>query len=402
MPYTFTTEVTAEETEEFLFSLPHYNVMQSPAWAQVKPDWSSVLCGVRDGHGKLCGSALVLIRKLPLGFKIAYSPRGFVADYSDAELVSVFTAGLRAYCKKIGAYVLRIDPEIRIGSIYKGEKTENAEGLGQLEALKKEGFLHMGFATDFNTYTQPRFNAEYSLRSADGTALTDEEILGGFDKKLKKFIGSYTEKRGIFFVADLSENAVEEFVRISEHTEQRQHILLRDAEYFTRMKKELGDDLVIMFAKMDLDRFEKFLDSQPDDEQTRADRAEAKRLRAEKGKIVDMSAVLFLKSRDTAYLMYSGFDDSVFPRFRTTNQIRFEAMRRFRDEGLSTFSFMGIHGDLNDTLSEFKLKFNPVVVEFAGEFEMPVRPLTYKFMAKAFPKAKKLYIGLMLRLKGKK
>ena len=100
--------------------------------------------------------------------------------------------------------------------------------------------------------------------------------------------------------------------------------------------------------------------------------------------------------------MYSGFDDSVYPRFRTTNQIRFEAMRRFRDEGLSTFSFMGIHGDLNDTLSEFKLKFNPVVVEFAGEFEMPVRPLTYKFMAKAFPKAKKLYIGLMLKLKGKK
>ena len=258
MTYTFTTDVTAEEIEKFLAALPHYNVMQSPAWAQVKPDWSSILCGVRDENGTLCGSALLLIRRLPLGFKIAYSPRGFIADYSNEALVSVFVSGLRDYCKKIRAYVLRIDPEIRIGSIYKGEKTENKTGLAQLELLKKQGFRHMGFATDFNTYTQPRFNAEYSLVAEDGHALTDEEILSGFDKKLKKFIGAYTEKRGIFFETDLSENAVEEFVRISEHTEQRQHILLRDAEYFTRMKKAFGDNLVIMFAKMDLDRFEKF------------------------------------------------------------------------------------------------------------------------------------------------
>ena len=83
MTYTFTTDVTAEEIEKFLAALPHYNVMQSPAWAQVKPDWSSILCGVRDENGTLCGSALLLIRRLPLGFKIAYSPRGFIADYSN-------------------------------------------------------------------------------------------------------------------------------------------------------------------------------------------------------------------------------------------------------------------------------------------------------------------------------
>ena len=53
MTYTFTTDVTAEEIEKFLAALPHYNVMQSPSWAQVKPDWSSILCGVRDENGTL-------------------------------------------------------------------------------------------------------------------------------------------------------------------------------------------------------------------------------------------------------------------------------------------------------------------------------------------------------------
>lgn len=402
MSYTFTTEVTKEEVLDFLTSLPHYNIMQAPMWAEVKNGWENQLCAVRNEDGQIFASALLLIRKLPLGFKIVYSPRGFIADYSDKEVCDVLIEGAKDYCKKIGAYILRIDPEILIGEIYKGEKTVIDKGMSELEYLKSKGFNHMGFATDFHSYTQPRFNAEYSLVSKEGEKLTDEEILSGFDKKLKKFIGAYTEKRGIFFVNGTGEDVIEEYIKISEHTENRQHILLRDAEYFRRMKKAFGDDCVIMFAKMDIDKFLAFLDTQKDDEQTQKDRAEALRIKEEKGNIVNMSAVFILKSKDTAYLMYSGFDDTIFSRFRTTNQIRYEAMRHFRDEGLKVFSFMGIHGDLQDTLSQFKLKFNPVVKEYAGEFEMPIKPLTYKFMTKAFPVAKRIYINIMLRIKGKK
>ena len=156
-----------------------------------------------------------------------------------------------------------------------------------------------------------------------------------------------------------------------------------------------GEDMVIYFGKMNIDLFLQFLQQQPQNDQTQKDRTEALRIQSERGNIVPMSALLFLKSKDTAYLMYSGFDDSIFPRFRTTNQIRYEAMRQFRDMGLKTFSFMGIHGDLQDSLSEFKLKFNPVVKEFAGEFEYPVSKMKYKIMTKIFPFCKTTYLKLV-------
>ena len=104
---------------------------------------------------------------------------------------------------------------------------------------------------------------------------------------------------------------------------------------------------------------------------------------------------------DTGYFMYSGFNDKIFSRYRSTLQIRYEAMRYFRDMGMKYVSFMGILGDLNDSLAEFKLKFNPTVTEFAGEFELPVKPLMYKIMTKALPAARRIYIKLMLKLKGR-
>ncbi len=98
-------------------------------------------------------------------------------------------------------------------------------------------------------------------------------------------------------------------------------------------------------------------------------------------------------------MLYSGFDDSVFPRFRTTNQLRFEAMRFFRNKGCKTFSLLGIHGDLNDSLSDFKMKFNPTVVEYAGEFELPTKIIRYWLLSKVMPIAKRIYFKIKLKNK---
>lgn len=391
--YTFCTDITADECLCYLKTLPHYNVLQTPMWAFVKPNWAHLIVGLRDENKQVVATALLLIRTLMPGFKIIYSPRGFMLDYHDDAKVRVFIQGIRDYAKQIHAYMVRIDPEIKISEIYKSEKKQIESGISQLNVLRQYGFLHMGYATDFHSYTQPRFNAEYKLVDEQGVKLTDEQILKGFDKKLKKFIGHYTSDRGIFFEkAPNNEGTIDHYIQISAHTEQRQHILLRDAAYFKRMLHAFGDDMVIYFAKMDMDKFLLYLDSCVDKEQAEKDREEALRIKKERGNIVTMSALLFLKSQDTAYLMYSGFDETVFSRFRTTNQIRYEAMRSFRDEDIKTFSFMGIHGDLQDSLSQFKLKFNPVIVEFAGEFELPIRHFKYKLMTKIFPFCKNVYL----------
>ena len=404
--YKFKTDIDENEYLNYLNSLNHYNIMQTPMWAKVKVSWSSTLCGVYDESGNLVSVCLLLIRKLPLGFKLVYSPRGFITDYSDKELLNAVVEGVKSYAKSIGAYAVKIDPEIIMSETCKNECKKNETGYEMFENLKQKNFLHMGFDKDFHTYTQPRYYAEYSLTDENGNPKSDDDILRGFDKKLKKFIGKYTEQRGIFFEHVSDADTISDYVKISEHTENRQHILLRDESYFKRIYDSFGKDNIFFYAKMDLDKFIGYLDESLkqkscDLEQIEKDRAAAEELKKKNGKIVTMSALNIIKSKDTAYLMYSGFDDSIFSRFRTTNQIRFEAMRYFRDCGLKKFSFMGINGDLTDSLSEFKLKFNPTIIEYAGEFDLPIKKTSYKIMTRVFPFCKKIYIKTILKLKRK-
>ncbi len=398
----FRAGVSAPEYMDAIKKIGGYNVMQTPMWADVKVDWSHTCCVLeRDGEPVAC--AMLLIRKMAQGVKLVYVPRGYVLDYSDADAFKEFSDGVIAYAKRIGAYMVRIDPEIVLSRNHKKTIIVDPDGRAKLRMLTDAGYIHGGFAKDFHSYTQPRYNADVAIADDDGNPLPDDVLLASFDKKLRKFIGSYTANRGVFFEADTSPAAISEFSRVSEHTEQRQHILLRNEEYFARMKKAFGDDCVVFFAKMDLDKFISFCDEQiacadmDTAAQAKKDRSDAVVLKEKNGPVITLSALLTVGGQDKAYLMYSGFDDSAFARFRTTNQLRYEAMRYFRDRGCKVFSLMGIHGDLSDSLSEFKLKFNPTIVEYAGEFEYPVKRLRYAVFKRLLPAAKRVYIKIKLR-----
>lgn len=400
MKYEFRTQIDPGEYLKFASQLTHCNFMQKPMWAAVKSGWRSVLCGLYV-DGRLMAASMLLIRSLVLGQKIIYAPRGYLCDFSDDGLRQAFTDGVRAFARKQGAYMVRIDPEIILARRFRDQTWDCSEGRILLEKLTAEGYRHRGFASDFRTYTQPRFNAEFPL-ICDGRPLRDEEIRQRFEKKARKYVGHYPEERGIFFTRGNGDGEIAEFAAISRCTEDRQHILLRDERYFRRIRDAFGDECMFFFAKMDLRRFLAFLDAHPDDPHTLEDRALAEELLATRGPVISLAAIQMLRSNDTAYLMYSGFNDKVFSRFRTTISLRWEAMRYYRDLGCGVFSFMGIHGDLNDSLSEFKLKFNPVVVEYMGELDLPVRPVRYQVMGRLLPVGKRIYIRCMLRFRRKK
>lgn len=404
MNYRFSANISPKDYMAWLTTQPNYNITQTPMWAKIKIDWKSTLCLLYADEKPVAG-ALLLIRRFAPGFKIIYSPRGFIVDYSDKEAVSAFTDGVITYAKKIGACMIRIDPEIVLSTYHDHTVIIDQLGKQKMDILNNIGFRHMGFDKDFHTYTQPRYNAEISLTDSDGCPLSDEFLAKSFDKKIRKFIGRYTDNRGIFFEYDIGENAVRHFCEISKHTEERQHIVLRDEAYFKRICDAFGEDNVFFFAKINLEKLIAFLKEQirTGDSDSVAlaekDLEEAEKLKKERGNTIPVSALLTVKSNSTAYLLYSGFDDSVFPRFRTTNQLRFEAMRFFRNKGCKTFSLLGIHGDLNDSLSDFKMKFNPTVVEYAGEFELSTKKFRYWLLSKALPIAKHIYFKIKLKNK---
>ena len=56
--------------------------------------------GLVDDNDKLVATALLLQRKMYLGYSYFYSPRGFVCDYNDKEVIKEFTQKIKEFAKK--------------------------------------------------------------------------------------------------------------------------------------------------------------------------------------------------------------------------------------------------------------------------------------------------------------
>jgi lipid II:glycine glycyltransferase (peptidoglycan interpeptide bridge formation enzyme) len=97
--------VSAQEWDAFLAAQTNPHVLQSRAWGDLKSRFGwRVLRVIRDG----CG-AQVLLRSLPLGFTIAYIPRGPVGDPGGWEKLWAELDGL---CHRERSVFLKVEPDL--------------------------------------------------------------------------------------------------------------------------------------------------------------------------------------------------------------------------------------------------------------------------------------------------
>ena len=149
--YNFKTGVDAGEYRDFLNVSPAYCFTQLPEWSEVKDNWDHDICMLYKDGAPAVG-ALLLIRHLPMGKKLIYSPRGPVGDFGDAEAMREFSTQLKKYAKKIGAIAVKADPFV----IRENYEKQNAADFGNsfdetIRVMQECGFVHRGLSTDINT-----------------------------------------------------------------------------------------------------------------------------------------------------------------------------------------------------------------------------------------------------------
>jgi peptidoglycan pentaglycine glycine transferase (the first glycine) len=102
--------VTIQQWNEFISGCPQAHVLQSPAWGELKSQFGWESCWVI--HGKL--GAQILFQKVPLGYQVAYLPRGPIScegavfdhpDWND------FQKDLDILCRERKAVFLKIEPD---------------------------------------------------------------------------------------------------------------------------------------------------------------------------------------------------------------------------------------------------------------------------------------------------
>jgi lipid II:glycine glycyltransferase (peptidoglycan interpeptide bridge formation enzyme) len=106
-------EPAAAEWNAFVAAHPQSHMLQCSAWADLKSafGWQAERVGLRAGES-LAAGALILYRRLPLGFRLAYVPKGPLVDPSDEAVCQTLLEAIHRRCRARRAVLLKIEPDL--------------------------------------------------------------------------------------------------------------------------------------------------------------------------------------------------------------------------------------------------------------------------------------------------
>lgn len=399
--YSYKIGITAEEHDEFVKNSPQTNLLQSSDWAKIKDNWGNERLGVYQDD-KLVAVASILIQPLPLGFTMLYIPRGPIMDYQNSQLVAFMLQSIKTYAKSKRAVFAKFDPSLflRKGLIGQ-EATDQEASLAIIQSLKECGVEWVGRTEDMGETIQPRFQANIYKEY-----FTEDQL----SKSTKQAIRTARNK-GVEVIFGGTE-LLDEFAALMKKTEARKGIHLRGKDYYEKLLTTYAGQSYITLSRINLaERLaslkEKLEKNQAEasrfNEKTKPgkidnNRQEKERLEEEiqflnqelkaGQEIVSLSGTLTLEFGGTSENVYAGMDEN-FRRYQPAILTWYETAQHAFDRGADWQNMGGIENQLDGGLYHFKSKFNPMIEEFVGEFNLPTSIL-YPLVNKAYQLRKKL------------
>ncbi len=327
------------------------DVLQSWGWGDLKAmtGWVPHRLLVQD-RGAVVGACSLLERVIPGLGPLLYAPRGPVVDWDDAETVARTLEGLRAFASQRRAVALKCDPPLPAYHRAASQLTE-------------KGFRRLATGPSFEG-VQPLHVMQLGL-----VGKGEAEILAGMAPKTRYNI-RLASRRGVRVREGTAVDLPAFYVLLSE-TARRDGFLVRSLPYFEAMWREI------------LARGLGYL------------------LMAESGG-EDLAAAIILQMGNTAWYLY-GASSNHQRNLMAPYLVQWEAIRRSLGAGCALYDFRGVSGDLSPNnplygLYRFKQGFGAELVEYVGEWDLALRPVSYWVMRRGLPRARRLMA--MVRRRG--
>ena len=399
--YSYKIGITAEEHDEFVKNSPQTNLLQSSDWAKIKDNWGNERLGIYQDQ-KLVAVASILIQPLPLGFTMLYIPRGPIMDYQNSELVAFMLQSIKTYAKSKRAVFAKFDPSLFLRKGLIGQEAKHHEAtLAIIQSLKECGVEWVGRTEDMGETIQPRFQANIYKEY-----FTEDQL----SKSTKQAIRTARNK-GVEVIFGGTE-LLDEFAALMKKTEARKGIHLRGKDYYEKLLTTYAGQSYITLSRINLAQRLASLKEQLEKNQAEAsrfnektkpgkvdnNRQEKERLEEEiqflnqelkdSQEIVSLSGTLTLEFGGTSENVYAGMDEN-FRRYQPAILTWYETAQHAFDRGADWQNMGGVENHLDGGLYHFKSKFNPMIEEFVGEFNLPTSIL-YPLVNKAYQLRKKL------------
>ena len=394
-------ELSIAEFDSFARNFPISSYYQSSNYAlfMAEAGYDYELIGFVDELGVIKAAALILIKKIGLAYKYGYSPKGFLIDYFDHDLLQQFTDALRAYYEKKLVFI-KINPEIAIGEIDPDTHITNYnQNIIVRDYLKEMGYLKLKDNKYFESIF-PRFNAILNLGEYQFSSLaknTKNKIRKGIKKglvflkvnrdsldvlfefiKRKKDIDPFYYKNyynvfdrnqmaDLFLVKiDYQQYLVNSKKLYDQELERNTEIskkLIHNSNENT-IKEKMNSDKTLLAYKNDIEIATKGLSTHQE---------------------TYIAGAFVIRYLNRVHIVISGFDQH-YKHFNPNYFLHYQIIEYYKNN----FKFVdlnGLTGDFTDDnpyagLNHFKLGFHPHVYEFIGEFDFILNEHAYHNLIK--------------------
>lgn len=396
---------------------------QTVKWGKLKETngWHYYLVGVKENK-KIIAGALILKKNVLSKLSILYSPRGFLLDYNNHELLNFFTKNIKKFAKKHHAIFVKIDPAI----IYKernkdGNLVNNGiDNSNIIDSLKELGFKHNGFIDVGNL--QPRFAFTLDL---NGKSI--DEIYNKMETTTKQMIKK-DESFGIK-TRVMKKDELNKFKDVMEKTSIRRNFIDRPLEYYKNMLDIFKEEIEILFAEINIEEYLNNLNNRKKEEEKKLDnikgdlktRKFANNKKANNkineiqiiidsldkkiniannmkkdGNVVLLGALMFIFHGKEVLSLFGGAYGE-YRDFMPAYMLNWDMIKYAKEHDYAKYNFYGISDVFNNKnenmygLFEFKKGFDGVVEEYIGEFNLIVSKFWYFVYSFAY---NKVYVKL--------
>lgn len=359
--------ISAADHLAWLRTQSSVSFLQTPAWAQVKSEWSSESLGWFDGD-ELVGTALVLMRKVPrMKRYLAYIPEGPIINWERALMddgLGVWLTPMVTHLKVRGAFAIKMGPPLAVhawqastikdamASVEPGSRTRlrdvHPDAAMELGLIVGPDLRALGWSQPVESGTgfgdvQPRYVFQIPLAGR-----TEEDLLTGFNQLWRRNLRR-AESSGVDVVYG-SRDDLSAFHDVYVETAARDGFRPRPRSYFERMWDALASE---------------------DPERIRL------HLALHQGEVA--AGAIRISVGTHSWYSY-GASTTRHRDVRASNAMQWHMMREALAEGRRVYDMRGISDSLDPEdrltgLLQFKVGTGGHALEYVGEWDLPVRPV---------------------------
>lgn len=380
----FIENIEEKKYTSFVINHKMSHFLKSYEWGKVSKSRGLIphYVGLEE-NGKLIATALLLEKSLPFGYKYYYIPRGYTIDYSNYELLKIFTDNIKNYAKKHKAIFFRIDPDIMLHEIDKEAQIikDGKNNYELVERLKSIGFKRKKLNLYFENM-QPRFTFRLD------TTKSIEDIRKNYSKSVIRWM-KLADKYGVKTYIGNKEQ-LPEFVRLMKMTEKRQGFFSHEYNFYSILYNEFSkiDSVSLLLAEVNIENSIKVLDEELEkcEDESRKNKIlgqknkyESLLCQGDKNKIV--SSYINIHYGNKSWYLYGANDMDYKDLYANYKLFDFQILQAHL-LGKEIFDEFGTIGNPHSKksiagLHEFKKKFGAEYTEFIGEFTYVVNPVMY-------------------------